>query len=123
MRIVITENRDIASRIVNGQDATILSNHGNTLLIELPDKKRAFIYPVTHDVEGQGVITSYPCTPAYARTICKSQGQNLKHLVVWLDCPTVPPGLAYVALSRIRKKSDLSILQAMAASQMVPVAV
>ena len=66
-------------------------------------------------------MTSYPFTPAYARTICKSQVQNLKHLLVWLDCPTVPPGLAYVALSRVRKKADLSVLQPMQASQLMPV--
>ena len=121
MRIVITENRDKASRIVNGQDATILSSHGNTLLIQFPDNQRAFIYPVTHHVDGQGDVTTFPCTPAYARTICKSQGQNLKHLVLWLDCPTVPPGLAYVALSRIRRKCDLSILQPMVVAQLLPV--
>lgn len=47
MRIVITENRDKASRIVNGQDATVLSSRGKTLLIQFPDNQRAFIYPVT----------------------------------------------------------------------------
>lgn len=120
MRIVITENRDKASRIVNGQDAIILSSRGNTLIVQLPDNQRAFIYPVTHYVEGQGDVTSFPFTPAYARTISKSQGQNLKHLL-WLDCATVPPGLAYVAVSRIRRKCDLSILQPMVADQLLPV--
>ena len=121
MRIVITENRDKASRIVNGQDATVLSSRGKTLLIQFPDNQRVFIYPVTHHVDGQGDVTTFPCTPAYARTICKSEGQNLKHLVLWLDCPTVPPGLAYVALSRIRRKCDLSILQPMVVVQLLPV--
>ena len=107
MKIVITENRDKTSRIVNSQDATIVSSRGQTIIIQFADGERAFVYPVTHAVEGQGDVTRYPFTPAYARTICKSQGQNLKHLLVWLDCPTVPPGFAYVALSRVRRKSDL----------------
>lgn len=50
-------------------------------------------------------------TPAYARTICKSQGQNIRHLLVWLDCNTVPAGLAYVALSRVRRRGDVSLMQ------------
>lgn len=98
-RIIITENRDKTCRIVNGQDAVLVSGHNTSLLIQFPDNDRAFVYPVTHYVEGEGDVTRYPFTPAYARTIWKSQGQNLKHLLVWLDCPTVPPGLAYFALS------------------------
>lgn len=60
-------------------------------------------------------------TPAYARTISKSQGQNLRHLLAWLDCTLVPAGLAYVALSRVRRKADLSVMQPMLASQLTPV--
>lgn len=121
MHIVITENRDKAGRIVNGQDAIVLSGRGNTIVVQFPDNQRAFVYPVTHHLEGQGNVTRYPFTPAYARTICKSQGQNLKHLLLWLDCPTVPPGLAYVALSRVHKKANLSVLQRMVAVQVLPV--
>ena len=98
MLIVINENRDKACRIVNRQDATLASSQGNTLILRFPDGEHAFVYPVTHYVEGEGDVTRYPLTPAYARTISKSQGQNLKHLLVWLDCPIVPAGLAYVAL-------------------------
>ena len=101
MRIVINENWNETSRIVNGQDAMLVSNHGHTIIIQFPDGEHAFVYPVTHPVEREGDVTQYPFTPAYARMICKSQGQNLKHLLVWLDCPTVTPGLAYVAISRV----------------------
>lgn len=99
----------------------LVSRHNTSPLVQFPDNERAFVYPVTHHVEGEGDVTRYPFTPAYARTICKSQGQNLKHLLVWLDCPTVPPGLAYVALSRVCRKVDLSLLQPMDASQLMPV--
>ena len=43
MRIVITENRDKISRIVNGHDATVVSNQGNTILVH---NGMAFVYPV-----------------------------------------------------------------------------
>ena len=97
MQVVITDNRDKACRVVNGQEATLIFNH-TTLLIQYHDGERAFVYPVTH-FESKGDVTRYPITPGYARTISKSQGQNLKHLLMWLDCNTVPAGLAYVALS------------------------
>lgn len=121
MQIVITENRDKACSVVNGQEATLVSNHNNTLLIQYRDGERAFLYPVTHFEEGKGDVTRYPITPAYARTISKSQGQNLKHLLVWLDCDTVPAGLAYVALSRVRRRSDLSLMQPVFSHQFHPV--
>ena len=121
MSIVINKNRDKASRIVNGQDATLTSVQGNTLILRFPDDQQVFIYPVTHYMEGEGDVTRYPMTPAYTRTISKSQGQNPRHLLVWLDCPLVPAGFAYVALSRVRRKADLSIMQPMLASQLTPV--
>ena len=108
MQIIITENRDKGCRIVNGQDATLVHSHGKTVVVEFPDKERVFIHPVTHAMDGEGDLTTYAFMPAYARTICKSQGQNLKHLLLWLDCPTVPAGLAYVALSRVHRNTDLS---------------
>ena len=108
MQIIITENHDKGCRIVNGQDATLVHSHGKTVVVEFPDKERVFIHPVTHAMDGEGDLTTYPFMPAYARTICKSQGQNLKHLLLWLDCPTVPAGLAYVAMDA-SQMMDLSV--------------
>ena len=48
MKVLITENRDKTSRIVNGQEATAVSCHRNTLLIQFTDQQRPFVYPVTH---------------------------------------------------------------------------
>ena len=39
MSIVIDENHDKASRIVNGQDATLLSSHGKTPILRFPNQK------------------------------------------------------------------------------------
>ena len=121
IKVVITGNRDKSSQIINGQEATVVSSHRNTLLIQFPDQQRAFVYPVTHQVEQQGEVTSYPITPAYARTISKCQGQNIRHLLVWLDSILVAAGLAYIALSRERRKQDISILQPTKSSQVTPV--
>ena len=120
MKIVITENRDKGMKIVNGKEATIISSHGNTILVRFPENDRPFVYPVTH-CEEDAHVTRYPFTPAYARTICKSQGQTITHLIVWLDTNLVPDGIAYVALSRVRRKSDISFLQPFRSAQLSPV--
>lgn len=121
MKVVITENRNKSNRIVNNQHARIINAHKCTLVVEFPEGQRALVYPVTRTEENGQNTTRYPCSLSYGTTISKSQGQNLKHLVLWLDCPTVPAGLAYVALSRIRTKADLSLLQPMERHQVVPV--
>ncbi|KAL9976522.1 hypothetical protein ACROYT_G013836 [Oculina patagonica] len=121
MEVVITENRDKAASVVNGQDAVVITSHNNTVVLQLPEGDKVFVYPVTR-IDGDGErVTRYPFAPSYARTICKSQGQNIKHLTVWLDSHMVPVGTAYVALSRVRRKADISLLQSISASQLQPV--
>ena len=85
MSIIITENHNKGCRIVKGKDASLVHGHGTMLVVEFPDNERTFIPPVTHAVDGEGDMTTYPFMLAYARTICKSQGQNLKHLFLWLN--------------------------------------
>ena len=82
MRVIFTENRDKQARIVNGQEATIISAQNHTIIFRLPKGQRVFVYPVD-DVP----LTYYPFIPSYAQTITKSQGQNIKHLVLWVDSP------------------------------------
>ena len=47
---------------------------------------------------------------AYAITMCKSLGQTLSKAILWLNRDNIPPGKGYVALSRVRKMSDISFL-------------
>ena len=117
MRVIFTENRDKSARVVNGQQATIISSQNNTIILRLPEGQQVFVYPVTH-LEDNVPVTIYPFTPAYAQTIIKAQGQNISHLIIWLDCPIVPAGTAYVGLSRVRKKSAISLLQPISAQQL-----
>lgn len=120
MEVILTENRDKAARIVNGQQATILGSQNNTIILALPDGQRVFVYPVTH-MKKDSHITDYPFCPAYAQTITKSQGRNIRHLIIWLDCETVPAGTGYVGLSRVRARSNISLLQPIQAHQLTPV--
>lgn len=59
MNIVINENRDKTSRIVKGQDATLVHGHETTLVVLFSEGERAFVHPVTHAVEGEGDVTRY----------------------------------------------------------------
>ena len=47
MRVIFTENRDKAARVVNGQQATIISSQHNTIILRLPEGQQVFVYPVT----------------------------------------------------------------------------
>ena len=120
MEVIFTENRDKAARIVNGQQATILGCENHTIILSLPEGQRVFVYPVTH-ADNDTNITRYPFSPAYGQTITTSQGRNIHHLIIWLDCDTVPPGTGYVGLSRVTAKSSISLLQPIRAQQLNPV--
>ena len=119
MEVIFTEKRDKAARIVNGQQATILGCENHTIILALPEG-RVFVYPVTH-IKNDTHTTQYPFSPAYAQTITKSQGRNIRHLIIWLDCDTVPPGTGYVGLSRVRARSNISLLQPIRVDQLTPV--
>lgn len=109
MKVMITQNRDKKNNVVNGQMAEVATCHGNTIFLKMPQNKIAAIHPVT-DKSDKGYITCYPIRIAYAITMCKSQGQTLAKTILWFDKDNIPPGTGYVALSRVRKLSDVSFL-------------
>ena len=47
MRVVVTQNLDKRTGVVNGQLATILNSHNNTLLLKFANGKTTFTHPVT----------------------------------------------------------------------------
>lgn len=101
MRVIITQNRDKQYHVINDQQATVVTMQNQTVVLKLPDKNIVAVHPVTATLDGPRT-TCHPVVLAYASTICKVQGQNLGKIILWLDCPSVPKGPAYVALSRIR---------------------
>ena len=69
------------------------------------------------------LLTHYRFALAYAQPIIKSQRQNSKHLIIWLDCELVPASTAYVGLSRVHTKSAISLLQLISAQQLTLVTI
>lgn len=121
MQVMITRNLDKASGVVNGQMATILDNHGHTLILQLRNSKNTFTYPITTLEEDEEYRTLYAMVPSYAMTISKSEGATIDQLVVWMDCPQVPMGLGYVALSRVRCLRDIHFLTPLRPHHFTPV--
>ena len=120
IRVVVTQNLDKCTGVVNGQLATIQNSQNNTLLLKFPNGKTTFTYPVATITEDGRSRVHYALNPAYCMTICKTQGANIKKLIVWFDCPTVPSGMGYVALSRVRKSEDIKIPTPIVADQLTP---
>ena len=106
IKVIITQNRDKEFHVVNGQAATVVIMQNQTVFLKLPSENIVAVYPVTNTVDGDKT-TCHPFVPACASTICKVQGQNLAKIIIWLDCPSVPKGSAYVALSCITQLKDL----------------
>lgn len=118
MRVAITQNRDKRNGVVNGQPAIVTMVQGKTIVLQLPNRKKVSVYPVSapattlgdDGIELDTTNTCYPFVPGYAMTICKSQGQTLDNLVVWFDTPLLGPGAAYVALSRVKTLDSIKFL-------------
>ena len=118
MRVVVTQNLDKRTGVVNGQLPTVVNSHNNTLLLKYANGKTTFTHPVTTITDDGRSRVHYALNPAYAMTICKTQGANIRKLLVWFDCPTVPSGMGYVALSRVRKSEDIKIMTPIVADQL-----
>ena len=86
MRVMITQNRDKKQNVVNGQLATVLLVRNKTIFLKLPNGKVVNTYPVTYSNPSGIIRTVYPFMPAYALTICKSQGQTLSNAIVMVRC-------------------------------------
>ena len=121
LQVIITQNRDKKNGVVNGQRATVKLIHNQTILLTLPNGSIVSTHLVTCKKPDGLVKTTYPFVPAYSVTICKSQGQTLQEVVIWMDAKTVPAGAAYTVLSRVRRLENLYFLMATHKNQYQPV--
>ena len=121
MRIIITQNRDKKNGVINSQTGAVLNYEQGTIFLLLPNSSIVAVHLVTEVTEEGTRRTFYPIVPAYSTTICKIQGQTLGKVIIWLDCPWVPQGTAYVALPRLRKLDDLFSMVYGSPNQFLPV--
>ena len=121
MSVIISQNRDKENGVVNGQRATVRMVQNKTIFLSLPSGLVVATHLVTSLKPDSTTKTCYPFVPAYAITICKSQGQTLEKVIVWMDSATAPAGAAYVALSRVRRLTDLYFMTRTYQEQYKPV--
>ena len=106
VRLVITENRNKRSGIVNGQICALLRREGKSLLVRFKNGKTTVIYPVTNEKR----LTYYPIRLAYAMTVYKSQGKTLSAAAIWFDKKMLSEGCGYVAVSRVKRFRNMTFL-------------
>lgn len=131
-RVMLRSNLWVDGGLVNGSLGTITAiiysqNNGPPLLpdyilVEFDNyggpyfRNTSFpVIPIQRSWSQQGVTctrTQFPLALAYAVTIHKSQGLTLSKVVVDVGPREMAPGLTYVALSRVRKLTDLMIIKA-----------
>ena len=109
MRVIITQSKNKELSIVNGQEALVYLMENATIFVRLSDQKVINVYPVTY-IKNDINFTCYPFMPSYSLTMLKSRGQTLNKVIIWFDIDKVSEGLGYVALSRIRRRSDLIVI-------------
>ena len=113
--LVMIRVNDPQYRYVNGSLGIVKDIDPEVLTIELKRKSRLVeIKPMNFsilDAEGEPVATAknFPVNLAYATTIHKAQGATLDEMVTDLR-RLWEPGQAYVALSRLRSGSGLTLV-------------
>lgn len=72
------------------------------------------LFKVSHDYEYQKNVfitrTQFPLSVAWALTIHKTQGLSLDSALMDLGCDIFEPGMAYVALSRVKKLKNVHLI-------------
>jgi len=105
MRVTLTKNLNKEVGYVNGMGAEVLGMNNNAMVVRTDQGRVISIFPWTSERR----IVHYPFRLGYATTLHKIQGATVEHLTLWLDVPNMPAA-AYVALSRVRRDRDWSIM-------------
>lgn len=76
MKVMITQNRDKASGVVNGQLANVHMVENSTVVLRLKSGRLVNTYPVTYDTQNGDRIVCFPFIPSYALTIAKLKDKH-----------------------------------------------
>jgi hypothetical protein len=108
MKLFLTRNLRKQDDYVNGMQCVVENYHAQQHMLRVRTRTghRLEITPWT-DVE-KGGVRYYPIRAGYASTIHKVQGDEFKHITLWLDVERMPAA-GYTALSRVSRSSDYLI--------------
>lgn len=110
--------KNLTRECVNGSSAVVTALHENAVTIRLLDSDASMTitrhtwteqgYNKRGELVETGSFEQFPLQPGYAMTVHKAQGKTLSKAVI--NIPNAfAHGQAYVALSRVRKSSDLHV--------------
>ena len=113
-RVMLRCNVKVEERLVNGALGTVLAIAATRITIkfdkiskpcEIEKVKRKFMVMKNFNV----YRSQFPLILAFAVTIHKSQGLSLDNTIIDLSDRVFSPGMAYVALSRVRTLSGVHL--------------
>ena len=105
MRMMVTRNVDKHNGVVNGAFGNVLFAASRLVVLRLYSGALCEIYPVTYEQDDGRFYQAFPLVPAYATTIAKVQGRTLSSVCIYPDICV--PAAGYVAISRVRRLTDL----------------
>lgn len=105
-----------ANGLVNGSVGTVVGFNNDNPIVQFEfDKIEINRHSFNKKFDGVKEITvcieQYPLLLAYSLTIHRSQGQTLSQCSILLDSTVWEDGQAYVALSRLKKLDNLTLLK------------
>jgi hypothetical protein len=119
MHLYLTKNISKESDFVNGMSCTVEAYcaASGVLKVRTKTNMRLVVFRWT-DIE-RGRATFFPIRLGYASTINKVQGDEFRHITIWLDAENVPAA-GYTALSRVERATDYLLGGWMTPAHFVP---
>ena len=117
MRLRLTRNMDKEAGFTNGTTGTVdMVLHKWAFVLRVDSGNKLLIYPLFNN--GKPFL---PCSYAYACTIRRAQGANMKLIALRFDHWHVDPGYAYVATSRATTRAGVYHVGPLRKKDWVPV--
>ena len=101
----LTKNLRKADDFVTGMECSVEAYHSDERMLRVRTKTGHRLDVASWTDVDHGRAVYYPIRLGYASTIHKAQGDEFKHITIWLDVPNMEAA-GYTALSRVSTSKD-----------------